>query len=74
MIRVFQIVPGTYRLTYDIRGMSPSALLQIYLYSRLNIGLQWIGQRQLQDKAKNIEVLVSCASYTRGLTVIVVCQ
>ena len=31
-----------------------SALLQLHLHSRLDTWLQWIGQRQLQDKTRNI--------------------
>ena len=31
-----------------------SALLQLHLHSELNTGLQWTGQRQLQDETRNI--------------------
>ena len=35
-----------------------SALLQqLFLYSRLNTWLQWIGYRQLQDEMRNTSVL-----------------
>ena len=44
-----------------------SALLQLHLHSRLDTWLQWIGQRQLQDEARNMQVLEFSASYTRGL-------
>ena len=46
-----------------------SALLQLYLHSQINIWLQWIGQRQLQDETRNICVLGLGASYIRELTV-----
>ena len=50
----------------DVVGESP---VQLHLHSRLNIWLQWIGQRQLKDKTINICVLGFGASYIRGLTV-----
>ena len=31
-----------------------SALLQLHLHSRLNIWIQWIGQRQPEDQTRNI--------------------
>ena len=46
-----------------------SALLQLH-HSRLNTWLQWIGQRQLQDETRNIEVLGFGAPYIRGFVVI----
>ena len=46
-----------------------SALLQLHLHSQLNTWLQWIGQKQLQDKTRNIYVLGLGASYIRELTV-----
>ena len=39
------------------KPISLLALLQLHLHSRLNIWFQWIGQRQLQDETRNIEVL-----------------
>ena len=33
------------------------ALLQLHLHSRLDAWLQWIGEKQLQDKTTNILVL-----------------
>ena len=44
-------------------------LHQLNLHSILNTWLQWIGQRQLQDRTRNIEVLWFGALYSRGLTV-----
>ena len=39
----------------DVVGASsPVALLLLHLHPRLNAWLQWIGQRQLQDDARNI--------------------
>ena len=52
--------PCAYFLGYTVR-----------LHSRLNIWLQWIGQRQLQDKTRNIIVLELGATYVRGFTVYV---
>ena len=46
-----------------------SALLQLHLRSRLNTWLKLIGQRQLQDKTRNIKVLFFDAAYTIGLRV-----
>ena len=46
-----------------------SALLQLHLHFRLNTWLQWIEQRQLQDKIRNIQVVGSGATYTRSFTV-----
>ena len=43
-----------------------SALLQLHL----NSGLQWIGQKHLQDETRDILVLGFGATYFRGLTVI----
>ena len=37
-------------------------------YSQLDTWLQWIGQRQLQDQTRNIEVLEFGATYIKGLT------
>ena len=37
-----------------LSGYDLSALLRLHLHSRLNSWLQWIGQRQLHDKTKNI--------------------
>ena len=45
-----------------------SALLQ--LHSQLNTWLQWLMQKQLQDKTRNIQSLGFGASYIRDLTVI----
>ena len=42
-----------------------AALLQLHLHSRLNTWLQCIGQRQLQDKTRNI----FSAAYSRDFTV-----
>ena len=42
-----------------------SALLQLYLHSRLNTWLRWIGQRRLQDDMRIIQVLGIVASYIR---------
>ena len=47
-----------------------SALLQLHLHSRLNTWLHWIGQRQLQDETRNIQVWGLCASYIWDFTVI----
>ena len=46
-----------------------SALLQLHLHSRLNTWLHWIGQRQLQDEARNIPVCWFGESYIRYFTV-----
>ena len=46
-----------------------SALLQLNLRSRSNTWLQWIEQRQLQDKTRHIKVWGSGSFYTRGLMV-----
>ena len=46
-----------------------SALLQLHLHSRLNIWLQWIRQRQLQDEKRSIYVLWFGASYIRDFMV-----
>ena len=55
----------------DVVGAAPtSALLQLHLHSQLNTWLQWIGQRQLQDKTRNIYVSGLGASYIRELTVV----
>ena len=35
----------------DVVGAAP---VQLHLHSRLNTWLQWIGQKQLQDKTRNI--------------------
>ena len=45
-------------------------LLQLHLHSRLNAWHQWIGQRQLQDKTRNISVFGCGAFYTRGVTIV----
>ena len=44
-------------------------LLQLNLHFRLNTWLQWIGQRQLQDETRNINVLGLGATYIKGSTV-----
>ena len=44
-------------------------LLQLHLHSPLNTWLHWIGQRQLQDKTRIIEVLGFDAPSIRGFTV-----
>ena len=44
------------------------ALLQQHLHSRINTGLQSIGQRQLKAETRNISVWGFGASYIRGLT------
>ena len=49
-------------------------LLQLHLNSRLNTWLQLIGQRQLQQVTKIIQVLGLGASYVREFTVIVIQQ
>ena len=46
------------------------ALLQLHHHFRLNAWLQWIGQTQLQDETGNIYVLIICAIYIRGLTIV----
>ena len=46
------------------------SLLQLHLHYQLIPWLQWIGQRQLQNEAGNIQVFGSGATYTRGLIVI----
>ena len=46
-----------------------SALLQLHLHSQHNTWLQWIGQRQLHDETRNINVLGLGATYIRELTV-----
>ena len=46
-----------------------SALLQLHLHYLLNSWLQWIGQRQLQDQMRNIEVLEFGVTYIRYFTV-----
>ena len=48
---------------------SLAALLQLHLHSQLNIWLQWIGQRQLQDDTRNITVSEFGVPYIRALTV-----
>ena len=48
-----------------------SALLQLHLNFRLNIWLQWTGQRQLQDRTRIISVLGFVASY---ITDVMVCE
>ena len=50
-----------------------SALLQLHLHSRLKTWLEWIGQRQLQDKTGNVSVWQFGASYIRDFTVHIVC-
>ena len=47
-----------------------SALRQLHLHPRLNTCLHWIGQRQLQDETRNIEVWGFGASYIGDFTVI----
>ena len=43
-----------------------SVVLQLQLHSWLNIWLQWIGLRQLQDKTRNIHMLeFRCVLYSR---------
>ena len=49
--------------------MCLSALLQLHLHSWLNTSLQWIGQRQVQDETRNINVLEFGATYITYLTV-----
>ena len=49
---------------------SLSTLLQLYLHSRLNTSLQWVGQGQLQDESGNIKVFGLGTSYIRGVTVV----
>ena len=41
------------------------------LHSRFNTWLQWVGQRQLPDETRNIQVLGFSVPYIRGLTVYV---
>ena len=53
----------------NVVGVPPAALLQLHLHSRLNTWFQWIEQRQLQDKTRNIQVLGFGATYIRVLTV-----
>ena len=50
-----------------------SALLQLHLHSRLNIWLQWLRQRQLQDETRNIQLFGFGATYIRGMMVICFC-
>ena len=51
-----------------------SALLQLHLHSRLNTWLQYIVQRQLQAKTRNIQVLKFAASFIRDFTVLLMQQ
>ena len=54
----------------DVVGASTvGAAPTINLHSRLNTWLQWIGQRQLKDETRNIQVLGFGATYIRGLAV-----
>ena len=53
----------------DVVGHCLSALFLLHLHSQLNMWLQWIGQRQLQDKMRNVYVWGLGASYIRELTV-----
>ena len=46
------------------------ALLQLHLHSPLNTWLQYIAQRQLQAKMRNIQVVRFGKSYIRDLTVL----
>ena len=48
-----------------------STLLQLHFHSRYNTWLQWIGQRQLQDQARDIYILWFGVSYITGLTVLI---
>ena len=55
----------------DVVGPSPvGAAPTTSSFSNFNTWLQWIGQRQLQDETRKIEVLESGVTYIRGLTVI----
>ena len=45
-----------------------TSLLQLHHFP-LNTWPQWIGQRQLQNETRNIQVLVFGGTYIRGLTV-----
>ena len=54
----------------DVVGASPVQLqLQLRLHSRLNTWLHWIGQRELQDDVRNIQVWWFGAPYIRDITV-----
>ena len=43
-------------------------LLQLHLHSRLDAWFHWIGQRQLQDESRNIQVWGFGVSYIRDFT------
>ena len=47
-----------------------SALLQVHLHSQLNTWFQWIGQRPLQVKMRNISALGFVVTYIRDLNVV----
>ena len=49
-------------------------LLQLHLHSGLNTGLQWIGQRQLEDETRNIKISGFGATYIRDFTVLLMIQ
>ena len=79
--RILTMHAITYRQTSNIRGtlvgnkiadhsdVVVAAPVQLYLHSRLNAWLQWIGKIQLQDETRNIWVWGFGATYTRSLTV-----
>ena len=50
--------------------MMASSGVCLYLHSQLDTWLQWIGQRQLQEEARVIEVLEFGASYIKDFTVV----
>ena len=52
----------------DVVGASP-VLLQLHFHFWLNTWLQWIGQRQLQDERRIIQVVWFGAAYIRDFTV-----
>ena len=56
--------------SWKVRVVYPTqSLLQLHLHSQCNTWLQWIGQRQLQEEMRNIEVLGFGVAYVRGLMV-----
>ena len=50
---------------YHTRSPNKKALPQLH-HSRLNTGLQWIGQKQIQDETINIDFFLFGAPYTWG--------
>ena len=65
----YRDMPPRLRLVCLEPGLRPIdmlALLQLHLHSRLKTGLQWIGQRQLQDETIHVLILGFGAAYTTG--------